>query len=50
MSLYVGIDVGKFHHVACFLDEGETKLSFSSLETVIRDLVSLRSSLKDSPL
>ena len=46
MSLYVGIDVGKFHHVACFLDKGENQIEllkfgnshqgFSELEKLIK--------------
>jgi len=46
MSLYVGIDVGKFHHVACFLDDRENQLDelkftqsyqgFSELEKIIQ--------------
>ena len=46
MSLYVGIDVGKFHHVACFLDDRGNQLDelkftqsyqgFSELEKIIQ--------------
>jgi len=26
MPLYVGIDIGKFFHIACFLDEGGNQI------------------------
>ena len=46
MNLYVGIDIGKFFHIACFLDEGgnqielfkfgNTHQGFSELEKLIK--------------
>jgi len=46
MNLYVGIDIGKFHHVACFLDDRGNQLDelkftntyqgFSQLEKIIQ--------------
>ena len=51
MSLYVGIDIGKFFHVACFLDEGRNQIEllkfgnshqgFSELEKLIKGFSTL---------
>jgi len=51
MNLYVGIDVGKFFHVACFLDEGGNQIEllkfgnshqgFSELEKLIKGFSTL---------
>ena len=56
MNLYVGIDIGKFFRIACFLDEGgnqielfkfgNTHQGFSELEKLIKGF----SPLDDEPI
>jgi len=47
VSLYIGIDVGKFHHVACFLDDRGNQIELLKFGNNHQRLVSLRSSSKD---
>ena len=46
MNLYVGIDIGKFFHVACFLDEGGNQLDSLKFDTTYQGFAELEENLR----
>jgi len=48
MSLYVGIDIGKFFHIACFLDEGGTQLDSLKFDNTYQGFTKLEKLIEKS--